>query len=153
MPSAELQKALAERFGGEAYALGVEVSPEKLLETLRTLRDSHGYRFYIVATGSEREESFEVAHGLRNPETKEEFFVRVRVPKGEPEFESAAFVFAGAEWHEREILDLFGVGFRSHPDPRRILMPDEYEGHPLRKDFPMETPWGYRPATDEGGEA
>ena len=61
--------------------------------------------------------------------------------------DSIAFVYAGAEWQEREIWDLFGVTFRAHPDLRRILLPDEYDGHPLRKSFAMDTPWGYRPAT------
>ena len=98
------------------------------------------------------EVTMEVVHGLRNIETDDELFVKVSLPGDRPELDSAAMIFAGAEWHEREILDLFGVVFRAHPDPRRILMPDDYEGHPLRKEFPMSTPWGYRPApeTEEG---
>ena len=142
MPAPEPFEALKLRFEAEEFALGATVPPESLSEALRTLRDSFGYRFYIVGTATEREETFEIVHGLRNLETNDEFFVKVAIPKDPGRVDSQALVFAGAEWHEREILDLFGVTFRDHPDPRRILLPDDYEGHPLRKDFAMDTPWG-----------
>ena len=149
MPATRVQEALTLRHQATETALGVELPPAELLQALRALRDTHGYRFYIVATGIDGTESIDVVHGVRNLETGDDFFIKVRLPKEDPELDSVAFLFAGAEWHEREILDLLGVRFRSHPDPRRILMPDEYEGHPLRKDFPMATPWGYRPAAPE----
>jgi NADH:ubiquinone oxidoreductase subunit C len=131
--------------------LGAEVPVGTLLETMRALRDVHGYRYYVVGTATERETTIEILHGVRNLDTNDTLFVRVAVPKDAPEADSIAYVFAGAEWEEREIFDLFGVTFRGHPDPRRILLPDEYEGHPLRKDFAMDTPWGYRPAAKDGG--
>jgi len=152
VPADDVVKALETRFQAEAFPLGAELPAESLLEALRALRDTHGYRFYIVCVGAEREESFEVVHGVRNLDSGDDLFVRVQLPKQAPEVDSAAFVYAGAEWHEREMLDLLGIQFRAHPDPRRILMPDDYEGHPLRKDFPMDTPWGYRPATAEEGD-
>ena len=148
MPAASVQETLQLRHQATETALGVEVPAGELLEAMRALRDTHGYRFYIVATGVDGKEDVEVVHGVRNLETGDDFFVKVRLPKEEPELDSLAFLFAGAEWHEREIYDLFGVRFRAHPDPRRILMPDEYEGHPLRKDFPLDAPWGYRRAPE-----
>lgn len=146
---AERIEVLEVRFGAERFALGVVVDRSRLLETLRALREQHGYRFYICATATDREESIEVLHGVRNLDDADEAWVKVVLPQDDLEVDSASFVYAGAEWHEREIFDLFGVRFRSHPDPRRILMPDEYEGHPLRKSFPIDTPWGYRPPTEE----
>jgi len=145
MPAAELLQTLQSRYGAREFALGVEVGPEALLACLRTLRDDYGYNFYMAASATDRQEAFEVVHGLRNIASAEEIFVKVAVPRERPEIESVTAVFAGAEWHEREVMDLFGILFRSHPDPRRILLPDEYQGHPLRKDFAMDRPWGYRP--------
>jgi NADH-quinone oxidoreductase subunit C len=125
-----------------------------LSEVLRALRDAHGYRYYVCASATDRADGIEVVHGVRNLQTRDTLFVKVKVAKDALGVASQAMTFAGAEWHEREIFDLFGVSFEGHPDLRRILMPDEYEGHPLRKEFPMDTPWGYRPATrGEGGTA
>jgi NADH-quinone oxidoreductase subunit C len=146
MAPSELRDALKLRFDAEPWALGVQVDAGRLRDCLTTLRDQHGYRFYVAASATDRGETLELVHGLRNVESGDEIFIKVLLPAERPEVDSVARVFAGAEWHEREILDLFGVSFLDHPDPRRILMPDEYEGHPLRKDFPMDTPWGYRPA-------
>jgi NADH-quinone oxidoreductase subunit C len=67
--------------------------------------------------------------------------VRVRVHGSDPVVPSVTQVWPTANWHEREIFDLFGVRFEGHPDLRRILMPEDWEGHPLRKDYPVE---GYR---------
>jgi len=148
VPAPDVMTALAARFGATADPLGASVPPESLLEALRVLRDVHGYRYYVVGSAIEREGGFEIVHAVRRLEANDTIFVRATVPKEAPEIDSAAFVYAGAEWHEREIFDLFGVRFRAHPDLRRILMPDEYEGHPLRKSFAMETPWGYRPKVE-----
>jgi NADH-quinone oxidoreductase subunit C len=151
VPAPEIVAALGTRFSATQFALGVEIPAASLLETLRTLRDAHGYRYYVLGTATEREAAYEVLHALRNLETGDTLFVKVSLAKDAAEADSAAFV--RAPWQEREIWDLFGVTFNAHPDLRRILMPDEYPGHPLRKDFAMDTPWGYRPATTPGPEA
>ena len=153
MPAPEIVQAMVTRFSATSFALGVELPASSLLTALRALRDAHGYRYYVLATGTERDTVFEVVHAVRNLETNDTLFVKVAVPTDAPEIDSIAFVYAGAEWQEREIFDLFGVSFRAHPDLRRILMPDEYPGHPLRKSFAMDTPWGYRPATAPEPEA
>jgi NADH-quinone oxidoreductase subunit C len=156
VPAPEVVAALSTRFSAAPSALGVDLSASELLTALRALRDVHGYRYYVLATGSEVTDAFEVAHAVRNLDTGDTIFVRVSVPKDAPVVDSIAFLYAGAEWQEREIFDLFGIAFSGHPDLRRILMPDEYPGHPLRKDFAMDTGWGYRPtaaAPAEGGEA
>jgi NADH:ubiquinone oxidoreductase subunit C len=149
MPEAEVVRGLTLRFEATEFALGVEVSPQSLLEVLRSLREQHGYRYYLCASATDREQEIELLHGVRRLDDADEMWVKVRLPKPDPEVDSAAFVYAGAEWHERELFDLFGVRFRAHPDPRRILMPDDYQGHPLLKDFPIDAPWGFRPPTGE----
>ncbi len=145
MPTRELTQILAAQFQATTGPLGVTVPKEMLLTALRALRDTHGYRYYVLATGVEADAALEVVHAIRNLEANDTLFVRVSLPKEAAEVDSAAFVYAGAEWHEREIFDLFGITFRAHPDLRRLLMPDDYPGHPLRKSFAMDTPWGYRP--------
>jgi len=147
VPVDDVVRALADRFGAERFDAGLVVRPEILLEALRALRDQHGYRYYVCATATDRADAIEVLHGVRNLDSGDTLFVKVKLPKEGLEVESAAFLYVGAEWQEREIWDLFGVVFRSHPDLRRLLMPDDYDGHPLRKEFPIDAPWGYRPAT------
>ena len=149
MPAPEVVEAMATRFGASPFTLGVDLPPSALLEAMRSLRDAHGYRYYVLGTAIDRETTFEVVHAVRSLDTGDTLFVRVAVPKDAAWVDSIAFVYAGAEWQERELWDLFGISFRAHPDLRRILMPDEYEGHPLRKSFAMNTPWGYRPATTD----
>jgi NADH-quinone oxidoreductase subunit C len=65
--------------------------------------------------------------------------VRIKVPLGakQPEVDSISSLWAGADWYEREVWDMFGVKFRNHPNLKRILMYEEFEGHPLRKDYPI----------------
>ena len=82
---------------------------------------------------------------LVNSQTKVGITLKVDVPDGAPEIESVATVFAGANWHEREAHEMFGIAFVGHPDLRNIYLPVDFEGFPMRKDFPllarMVKPW------------
>ncbi len=86
------------------------------------------------------EPRFEVNYHLLSLDHKERLRLKVRVPGGNPNVPSVVSVWPTANWHERENFDLFGVRFEGHPDLRRILMPDDWEGHPLRKDYSVEGP-------------
>lgn len=82
-------------------------------------------------------ERFEVVVGLLDPAARERLRLRVQVPSEAPELSSITPIHPGADAHEREAYDLFGIDFAGHPHLSRILMPDEWEGHPLRKDEPV----------------
>ena len=87
------------------------------------------------------EPRFELNYHLLSLDRKERLRLRVRLPGAEPVVASVSAVWPTANWHEREAFDLFGIHFEGHPDLTRILMPDDWEGYPLRKDYPVE---GYR---------
>jgi NADH-quinone oxidoreductase subunit C len=87
------------------------------------------------------EPRFEVNYHLLSLDRRERLRLKVRLPGSEPIVRSMTSVWPTANWHERENFDLFGIRFEGHPDLRRILMPDDWEGYPLRKDYPVE---GYR---------
>lgn len=87
------------------------------------------------------EPRFELNYHLLSIERKERLRLRVWLPGEKPEVASVTAVWPTANWHERESFDLFGIHFEGHPDLTRIVMPDEWEGYPLRKDYPVE---GYR---------
>jgi NADH-quinone oxidoreductase subunit C len=87
------------------------------------------------------EPRFEVVYHLLSIEKKERVRLKVRLNSSSPVVESITSVWPGANYFEREVFDLFGIRFTGHPYLRRILMPEDWEGHPLRKDYPVE---GYR---------
>jgi NADH-quinone oxidoreductase subunit C len=87
------------------------------------------------------EPRFEVVYHLLSIPKKERVRLKVRLNGASPAIESLTSVWPGANYFEREVFDLFGVRFTGHPYLRRILMPEDWEGHPLRKDYPVE---GYR---------
>jgi NADH-quinone oxidoreductase subunit C len=83
------------------------------------------------------EPRFNVIYQLREMSLPADFRVQVRVPGDAPELPTATGVYLNANWHEREVYDMFGLTFTGHPDLRRILMPSDWQGHPLRKDYPL----------------
>ena len=80
---------------------------------------------------------YELVYQLRNLETREQLRVRAFVDGDPPRIDSAWDIFPPANWDERETYDLFGIVFNEHPDLTRILMPDDWVGHPLRRDYPV----------------
>jgi NADH-quinone oxidoreductase subunit C len=87
------------------------------------------------------EPRFEVNYHLLSIDRRDRIRLKVRIFGGDPVLPSVTSIWPTANWHERENFDLFGVRFEGHPGLRRILMPDDWEGYPLRKDYPVE---GYR---------
>lgn len=88
-----------------------------------------------------QEPRFEVVYHLLSLSRKERVRLKVKLEGGSPALESLTSLWPGANYFEREVFDLFGVRFTGHPYLRRLLMPEDWEGHPLRKDYPVE---GYR---------
>ena len=103
-----------------------------------------GFTYFIDLCGADyleypqlMPERFAVATTLLSPRLGVKVQVRAFVPAMEPRIASICDVFRGANWTEREVWDLYGIEFTGHPDLKRILLPDDYEGHPLRKDYPQ----------------
>ena len=120
--------------------------PAQIREILGFLKDSpgHEYRFLASVHGADylpAEPRFAVHYELLNMPRVERLRVKALVPDtGDgslPEIDSVVELFPTAEFQEREIYDFFGIRFRGHPDPRRILMPEDYVGFPQRRDFPV----------------
>jgi NADH-quinone oxidoreductase subunit C len=84
---------------------------------------------------------FQLSYHILSHAFKERIRLRVLLDEAEPSVDSITPVWAGANFYEREVFDLFGIHFGDHPDLRRIMLPDDWKGHPLRKDYPVE---GYR---------
>jgi NADH-quinone oxidoreductase subunit C len=84
---------------------------------------------------------FQVSYHITSHAHKERIRIRVMLPAEDPAVETVSTVWPGANYYEREVFDLFGIRFEGHPNLRRIMMPDDWNGHPLRKDYPVE---GYR---------
>jgi NADH-quinone oxidoreductase subunit C len=123
------------------------VVPRKVLRDVAgQCRDIEELRFNLLtdATCIDRyplEPRFELNYQLVSIPNKKKLRVRVKLHGSDPVIDSLVPVWPGANWLEREIFDMFGIQFTGHPDLRRILLPDDWEGYPLRKDFPVE---GYR---------
>lgn len=142
-----LVAALVEKFG-EAIESGtiqneqtiLYVSADKIVAVCETLRDEHGFNRASSVTALDwypQEPRFEVVYLLHSVKNAQRIRLKVRVGGEDPAVPSVTGVWAGANWYEREAFDLFGIRFEGHPDLRRIMMPEGWQGHPLRKDFPI----------------
>jgi NADH-quinone oxidoreductase subunit C len=142
MNAAELASRVRERFPDVVEARGdvtVVVPKEELIDALIRLRErsdlSFGFLSSVTATDHPgKAPRFWVVYELRSVEHAHRLRVKVGLPEDDPHVPSVTTLFPTADWHERETWDLFGVVFDGHPDLDRILLPSDWEGHPLRKD-------------------
>lgn len=142
-----LTLALVERFGSAIESGSVQhdqtilyVSADKIVDVCQFLRDEHGFNRVSSVTALDwypQEPRFEVVYLLHAVKEAARVRLKVRVSGEKASVASVTPVWPGANWYEREVFDLFGVTFEGHPDLRRIMMPDGWQGHPLRKDFPI----------------
>jgi NADH-quinone oxidoreductase subunit C len=126
----------------------VIVPREKLVEMCRFLKTAPGLEFNFLSDlcgadrGPEEEPRFEVNYHLFSTTKHHRLRLKVLLNDNDPKVQTVTGVWRTANWHERETFDLLGVIFDGHPDLRRILLPDDWQGHALRKDFPLR---GYEP--------
>jgi NADH-quinone oxidoreductase subunit C len=118
----------------------IEVAPERIVEVCRYLKEREQFARLSTVTGVDRypaEPRFEVVYHLHSVSRNARLRLKCRLPGDDPSIESVTSVWRSANWYERETFDLFGIRFHNHPDLRRIMLPDDWEGHPLRKDYPV----------------
>jgi NADH-quinone oxidoreductase subunit C len=132
----EAKKALGE--------VALYVDPLRIVELCRHLK--HDQRFVRLSSITAvdwwpAEPRFEVVYHLHSIERKLRLRLKCRIGGEQPAIDSVTPVWRGANWYERETFDLFGIQFRGHPNMTRILMPTDWEGYPLRKDYPVH---GYK---------
>ncbi|MDR7521348.1 MAG: NADH-quinone oxidoreductase subunit C [Armatimonadota bacterium] len=135
------------RHEARAYAYhvpGAFVPADRLLAVCRVLRDDPPFHLdycsFVSAVDRPDQRIFEVVYHLFSMAERHEMLVKVRVPREAPRVPSVVDIWRGANWHERETYDLFGIVFEGHPDLRRIMLTEDWVGHPLRKDYVYEEP-------------
>ena len=119
--------------------LGVLVPKERFFDAVKALKDA-GYGWFVDHTAvdyPERTPRFTVVAILQNLDTQDRLIVKTRVADGES-LASLTPLWDAADWAERETYDMFGIPFDGHPDLTRVYMPQDYEGHPMRRDFPLQ---------------
>ena len=140
--------AAVEAFDGEAVHgatlqhgdLTLEIAAGQIASICGFLKYDQRFVRISTVTSVDRypaEPRFEIVYHLHSIERNQRVRLKALLPGTDPAIESVTGVWRGANWYEREVFDLFGIRFLNHPDLRRILMPDDWEGHPLRKDYPI----------------
>ena len=134
----------------EKYATSIEefrdeihvfIKAEQIVDALTLLRDKYDFELLSAMTATDywpqQSPRFHVIYQLSSIARNLTLQLRVPLNGDSPKLPTATRVYDVANWRERELLDMFGIEIEGHPDPRRILMPEGTEGHPLRKDFPL----------------
>ena len=141
----KIVQALQESFGSSIEEFRDEVhvfvKAEQIVDALTLLRDKYEFELLSAQTATDyfpqMSPRFHVIYQLTSLAKNLSVQLRVPVNGDQPKVPTATRVYEVANWRERELLDMFGIEFEGHPDPRRILMPDGTDGFPLRKDFPL----------------
>lgn len=147
----ELHSYLLEKFG-DTVILGIDenatpkailINPDQLIEVMTFLHEDEACYFDMLSclTGLDNGPeagTMEVIYNLYSIPYDRGLMVKVTLPREQPEIKSIAQIWQTANWHERETFDLVGIQFINHPDMRRILLPNDWIGHPLRKDYQVQ---------------
>jgi|WetSurMetagenome_2_1015567.scaffolds.fasta_scaffold259719_2 NADH-quinone oxidoreductase subunit C len=124
---------------GEAGDRWILIQSADVVPVLSHLRDRLGLTYLATLAGIDYGANLGVAYVVRSLEKKDEVIVKALIDKENPAIDTVSHIYGDAEWFEREAFDLLGITFAKHPDLRRIMMPDDWEGHPLRKDYKYPT--------------
>jgi NADH-quinone oxidoreductase subunit C len=112
------------------------------LDVIKTLYEEFNFKMLVDLTAvdwlNKRDKRFEVVYHLRNLDENKRIRIKIQIDENE-EVDSITSIYKGANWLEREVYDMFGIKFKNHPNLERILLWDEFPGHPLRKDFFIRT--------------
>ncbi|HXV84339.1 MAG TPA: NADH-quinone oxidoreductase subunit C [Candidatus Binatia bacterium] len=137
-----LEKEFPEKVGDfkeEVQEPYFKVTPEAIVEISRFLRDEPSFKFQVLsdltAVDWPKEEKIQVVYHLYSYVNKSQIVLKVDLPRDNPRVPTLEGVWKVANWFEREVFDLFGVVFDGHNDLRRIMLPEDWVGHPLRKDY------------------
>lgn len=149
-PRATADEVLRQHLGPDAFTTNdfrdnhrIVVGVDRVFEALAALRDHGGFDFLSDLTAidylhyPDASDRYAVVYLLINTTTGERVVVKTFVNDPSPMVPSVYPLWKGADWTEREVYDLYGITFTGHPDLRRILLPDGFQGHPLRKDYPL----------------
>jgi NADH-quinone oxidoreductase subunit C len=141
MTPQELKDNLLPEFSEEIIEIGGEENEPQLILKKEGLYNvvehlkSRGYNYLSYVTAVDNQKDLSVLYRLGSPPGTNAINIKVSLPKASPKIESLASLFRGANWLEREVFDLFGIKFENHPDLRRIVLPEDWEGYPLRKTY------------------
>jgi NADH-quinone oxidoreductase subunit C len=129
----------------------LEISKDLITEVCRKLRDDEQFAFDSLSclSGLDYPEHYTVVYNLFSYKHRHWLTLKVMLPKDNAKVSTVSDIFPTAEWHEREAYDLVGITFENHPDLRRILLPEDWEGYPLRKDYQAQEKWHDIPLTAE----
>lgn len=155
MEPKDIAEQIKEKFAGEVKEVSefrgqvaVILKKDRIKEIMRFLYGTPELNFnYLVDLCGvdylgKKEPRLEVVYHLYSIEHRHLIRLRAEVAEEDASIDSVVDIWAGANWHERECFDLFGITFKGHPDMRRVLLPDDWEGHPLRKDYPLKSDLG-----------
>jgi NADH-quinone oxidoreductase subunit C len=130
LPAAKIE--LQQGQAGDPWLL---VQPVDLIQVIQILKNNLAMNYLACLSGIDYETALGVVYQIRSLAGKFEVMIKVLIPKDNPALSSLTQLYPAAEWFEREAYDLVGIQFQGHPDLRRIMMPDDWIGHPLRKDY------------------
>jgi NADH-quinone oxidoreductase subunit C len=139
--------ALRDRFGADIHDIEryanedtVYVEKRRIREICRFLKEEENFDYFVDLGGIDRfteEDRYEVFYNIVSTERQKRIRLKVRVDEADMRVPSVVEVYRAANWNEREAYDMFGFEFIDHPDPRRMYMPEDFDYHPLRKEFPQ----------------